>query len=223
MTKFRGMLVGTAAAAALLCGGQASAALLQISGGSLITPAGNDVLGGGVSLLKGATLAATGAATLTFYFLGSESGFTNRLNLPGGFSHAEPVNGGQAYPSPWPGTSISSISVGAAGAVPLWFTSSGWAAGDLLAPGSSTTRRSIAFAYLDCATGKSCIQTTTATDIVLFALDDGGAGPDKDFDDYVGYLVADAPAISPVPLPASVWLLGSALLGLLGIGRRRAG
>jgi hypothetical protein len=31
----------------------------------------------------------------------------------------------------------------------------------------------------------------------------------------VGYLVA-----TPVPLPPAVWLLGSALLGVLGIGRR---
>jgi hypothetical protein len=29
----------------------------------------------------------------------------------------------------------------------------------------------------------------------------------------------DAP---PVPLPAAVWLMGSALLGLVGIGRRRS-
>jgi hypothetical protein len=33
----------------------------------------------------------------------------------------------------------------------------------------------------------------------------------------VGYVVA-----TPVPVPAAAWLLGSALLGLFGIGRRRA-
>jgi len=207
--------------AGLLCGGQVSAALLQIGTvTSFATPASNNVLGSGVSLTD-ASLSTTGAATLTFYFLGSESGFTNRLNLAGGFTHAEPPNAGQTYPSPWPGTPLTSISVAAAGAVPMWFTSSGWAAGATLAPGSSTTKRSLAFAYLNCTSGKGCAQTTTPTDIVLFALDDGGAGPDKDYDDYVGYLVADAPAISPVPLPASVWLLGSALIGLFGIGRRR--
>lgn len=222
MTQFRGILVSTAAAAALLCGGPASAALLEISGGSLITPTGNDVLGNNVQLLKGATLATTGAATLTFYFLGSESGFNNKLNLAGGFTHTEPANGLQAYPSTWPGTLLTSLSLGAAGAVPMSFTSSGWAAGETLGPGDQHHKRSIAFAYLNCATGAGCIQTATATNIVLFALDDGGAGPDKDFDDYVGYLVADGPAMSPVPLPASVWLLGSALAGLLGIGRRRA-
>lgn len=222
MTRLKGILACTFAATGLLCGGQASAALLQIGAGtSLFTPASNNVLGSGVSLIKDAALSTTGAATLTFFFLGSESGFTNTLNLAGGLTHAEPPNGGQTYPSVWPGSSRASISVGAAGAVPMWFTSSGWTAGHTLAPGSSTTKRSIALAYLNCTSGKGCAQTTTPTDIVLFALDDGGAGPDKDFDDYVGYLVADASALSPVPLPASVWLLGSALVALFGMGRRR--
>jgi hypothetical protein len=29
------------------------------------------------------------------------------------------------------------------------------------------------------------------------------------------------PLPNPVPLPAAVWLLGSGLLGLIGVGRRR--
>lgn len=33
--------------------------------------------------------------------------------------------------------------------------------------------------------------------------------------------ITGAPTSAPVPLPAAVWLLGSGLLGLLGVGRRR--
>jgi hypothetical protein len=59
MTQLRGILVCTVAAAGLLCGGQASAALLQIgSGTSFTSPTSNNVLGSGVSLVKGATLDA---------------------------------------------------------------------------------------------------------------------------------------------------------------------
>jgi len=36
-----------------------------------------------------------------------------------------------------------------------------------------------------------------------------------------GDFQAEPTAVPQVPLPASIWLLGSALLGLLGIGRRR--
>jgi hypothetical protein len=36
-----------------------------------------------------------------------------------------------------------------------------------------------------------------------------------------GDLVYQVPGTSPVPLPAAVWLLGSGLLGLLGVGRRK--
>jgi hypothetical protein len=34
--------------------------------------------------------------------------------------------------------------------------------------------------------------------------------------------VAAGSVTPPVPLPAAVWLFGSGLLGLLGVGRRRA-
>ena len=174
------------------------------------------MLGNGFKLLDNAPLSTTSAAVLTFYFLGSESGYNNRLNLAGGFQHTEPSNGSQTYPSAWPGTKLASITVGSAGAVPMWFTSSGWAAGEKILPGGGNDRRSIAFAYLSCLTGLSSCVSSSPTNIVLFALDDDGAGPDDNHDDYVGYIVA-----SPVPLPASVWLLGSALIGLLGIARRK--
>jgi hypothetical protein len=207
----------------LLAAAPASAALLQIGPSTepFLTRANNNVLGKDVPMVDRATLSTTGAATLTFYFLGSESGYRNTLNLAGGFTHTEPANSAQTYPSAWPGTLLSSITVDAAGAVPMWFTSSGWSGGFQLSPGAGTSKRSIAFAYLDCTTGKGCAQTTTATNVVLFALDDDGANVDDDHDDYVGYLVADAMSVPQVPIPAAAWLLGSGLIGLLAVGRRR--
>jgi len=207
-------------AATLLASAPASAALLQIgpSAETFTTPASNNVLGAGVPMIDRATLSTTGPVRLTFYFLGSESGYRNTLNLPGPYAHTEPDNGGQTYPSSWgSAVELASFTVAGAGAVPMYFTSSGWASGFQLHPGLGTPARSIAFSYLNCVTGSGCAQATTATNMVLFALDDDGANIDDNHDDYVGYMVA-----SPVPLPATVWLLGSALLGLFGIGRRRA-
>jgi len=218
MTRNQKILGLVLSAATLLAGAEASAALLQISGGSTITTSAsgtnkNDVLGGGVQMQDNAAITATAPVILTFYFLGSESGYTNTLRVGGSLSHAEPANGLQTYPSAWPGTKLFSYTMNAGGSVPMRFTSSGFS-GTLL-PGGGDAVKSIAFAYLSCLTGPGC-WSTTPSDRVLFALDDSGAGPDDNHDDYVGYIVA-----TPVPVPAAFWLLGSALLGVLSIGRRR--
>jgi hypothetical protein len=215
MTRNTKLLGLALSAAGLLVGTDASAALLTIGGGTgIVTPASNDVLGSGIALQDNATLSVTGPAVLSFYFVGSESGYVNTLNVTGGGSHTE-LNTIPGFAGPTP---LFQITVNSAGtvAVPMNFTNNqaGWGT---LTPGGGTPAKSIAFAYLNCLTGPSCAQTTTATNMVLFSLDDDGAGPDDNHDDYVGYVVATA-----VPLPAAFWLLGSALLGLFGIGRRRA-
>jgi hypothetical protein len=85
------------------------------------------VLLGGVKMQDNATLTATEPVILTFYFLGSESGYRNTLRVGGSLSHTEPDNGGQTYPSAWPGTKLFSYTMNAGGCVPMSFTSSGLA------------------------------------------------------------------------------------------------
>ena len=73
---------------------------------------------------------------------------------------------------------------------------------------------SIAFAYLSDANQI----VNYATNRILVMLDDGySSHPDKDYDDYVGILVAS----TPVPLPAAAWLLLSGLAGFGAVARRR--
>jgi hypothetical protein len=213
MTRNSKLLGLALSAAGLLAGTNASAALLTIGGGTgIVTPTSNDVLGSGIALQDNATLSVTGPAVLSFYFVGSESGYVNTLNVTGGGSHTE-LN---TIPGFAGATPLFQITVNSAGsvAVPMNFTNNqaGWGT---LTPGGGTAAKSIAFAYLSCLTGPSCA-TATATDKVLFALDDDGAGPDDNHDDYVGYVVATA-----VPLPAAFWLLGTGLLGLFGLARRK--
>jgi hypothetical protein len=185
----------------LLASGAASAALLSITGGSPISPSGNDVLGS-VTLQDNAILSTTApGVTLTYFFRGSESGFTNTLNTPFG-AHDE----NNSIPG-FPGSLLFSGVQAVAGPVSLAFTSSGF--GGVLFSGGAVSGRSIAFAYLD----SSGAISASPTDLAVFALDDGGA-PDGDYDDYVGYVAA-------VPLSPAVWLLGSALVGLGLINRRR--
>ena len=58
-------------------------------------------------------------------------------------------------------------------------------------------------------------QGNTAGNWVI-AWEDLPGGGDRDFNDVVVEV-----KVSPVPIPAAVWLFGSGLLGLIGIGRRK--
>jgi hypothetical protein len=221
MKTMKSSLAAMTSALALMVGIEAAdASLLTISGGSAFTTwVDNDVLGGGWSLLNNAGLSATSGATLSYYFLGSHSGFINTLNTAGGKSNTEGPNSTVAFP----GTPLFSEVAPASGNL-FWFSTSG---NGTITPGVASGDNGnggIAFAYLD-SSGK---RSTTPTDRVLFALDDGAA-VDDDHDDYVGYVLASSVVTAPsvvtassvVPIPAAAWLFGSAILGLAGVGRRK--
>jgi hypothetical protein len=206
---------GACCAVALVLGmGTANASLLSLTGGtSRFTPATNDVIGPGVEIFDNAVLATTANnVRLDWFFWGNESGATNTLWVDGGAaSNTEGANNAPppvlfpGFGSPW-----TSYVQATAGAVDMYFTSTIF--GGNLTPGGGDALKSIAFNFLD----DNGAAVSGPTNLVGFYLDDSGAGPDDDFDDYVGY------AKAVVPIPAAVWLFGSALLGMVGIGTRRA-
>lgn len=66
-------------------------------------------------------------------------------------------------------------------------------------------------------TGPLAGSVFAAEDFIL-AWEDLAGGGDRDYQDFVA-IVQD---ITPVPLPTAVWLLGSGLIALAGVARRRA-
>ena len=213
-------LIVTLAAGTALAPMAADAALLRLTDGTPFkTSSKNNVLETGTTLLDNATLSTTeNDVKLTFYFLGSESGFKNTLNIggPDGEKHTE-VDKSLAS---WSG----SVTQDSPGPVDMFFTSSGFSG--KLEPGQGDISKSIAFGYL-----------TEDENTVLFALDDGGSKTgkkhsksDHDYDDYVGYIMAEPLAPGPIsevepptpaPVPAALPMFVTAMAGLGLIGRRR--
>jgi hypothetical protein len=220
MLKLSGSFTKLAAGATLVFSATAAnAALFSIQGGTAIVTdsasAGiNDVLASGATLHDNAVLATTANnVKLKFFFWGSESGYTNTLTTSFG-SHAESdnANGSGSIAFPGLGTPLFSGVQASAGNVAMSFASTGGnAPGGIVAAGAGDAWRSIAFAYLN----KDGSFSATPTNLVGYAFDDSGAGPDDNHDDYVGYVQA-------VPIPAAAWLFGSGLMALVGLRRRKA-
>lgn len=211
----------------------AHAAFVSISGGAASgIPANNDVLGpagigsGGGSLILNGTLNITSTGvSLTLYDVGSESLWQDQIRLgnTSGPTLKDKDNFGAGtggVHSPFQDFNPVTQALGVAN-ISFYRTSPGPST-FLVSNGSSPHTlpglgsASIAFAYLSDANRI----VSGATNRILVLLDDSGGLMDRDYDDYVGVLVAKGP--TPVPLPAAVWLLGSGLLGLVGVTRRRS-
>lgn len=219
--------IGTSLAIAstlALAPGIANAISFDLSGGSAITPGTtNNILENGFELQNMADLNLNGSSSqkveLEFFFVGSESGYTNEFKFGSDISYTEydppqipansPISFGKTTVNGDDDMSLLSFLVNGN---TVQETDSGY--------------RTIAFAFLDLAAAGcngddlngsklsvNCL-SASPTSTVLVALDDGGAGPDDNHDDWVGYIKATV-----VPLPAAVWLFGSFLLGLAGFGR----
>ena len=203
--RFLGLIL----AGMVLAAGSAQAALLSVTGGdNTQTIDGTFSLGAETGLALGAPLIAfntanaasgglslTGPGKLTFEFLGSEATFTNTFQVGGG----ELFSNASTVPG-----STSSIAL-PAGLVDFLLTTSGGGGGSAQNGGPITSPLAFAFAAI-----------SDSSVILLF--DDGGFG-DKDLDDFAVKI-----SVSQVPLPAAVWLMLSALAGLVSFSRiRRTG
>lgn len=216
----KGALAGAALALTVGFGANADAALFSLSGGTPYTTSNagankNDVIGGGFTLLDNAVLTTTAPnVTLSFYLLGAESGYVNLLTTDFG-SQAEANGAPPTFPFGFPGTYLFGGTQVAAGVVKTDFTSSGYSGtignGAPLLNGLGQEIGSVAFAYLTDLTTFAI--SATPTNFILFALDDGGAGPDDNHDDYMGVIVA-------TPIPAALPLFLTALAGSGLLARR---
>lgn len=182
-----------------------SAAVLSITGGvdstipSNFNPTGfplGNIIGTPIKVFDSGAIGGlllSDSTNITYEFLGSEADFINfSANTVGLFSSETAAVGDKIVSPQEP-----------AGFLPFDFATQGGGGG--LAENGGTITDNLSIAYAALAGGSF---------LILF--DDGGAGPDFDRDD-----MAVRASVSQVPLPAAVWLLISAILGMLSVSKIR--
>jgi len=177
------------------CAAAGHAGLINISGGSPISTTGNnDILGAGVTGTIGGSLSLSAPASLTYTFLGKEAAWNNGFEASGDVLSGAFSNSGSA-----PGDAFT-VRQSAAG---------------LLAFAFHTPRRGSVSNGTNGLSAPHFFLQRLGSGAAIVALDDGGAGPDADYDD----LVVRVDAVA-VPEPSTVAMALAGLL-CLGVIRRR--
>jgi len=204
-SKARRFTAVCAGAVTLIASLSANAAFVITGAASESLPiAGNDfnddLIGEGISnMTTGEQLSVDTEGFVTFYYIAAESGYTNSFNS-GSNTITENNEGFD-----WDGWSSFTISVAADEVLDFSFTS---ATAHALTPVDNASGTSLE--------GLGIMTGGDMSELVLAYNDNALGTGDADFDDML--VRAE---FSAVPVPATVWLFGSGLLGLIGIARRR--
>jgi hypothetical protein len=239
------LLAGVAAAGMALAATGVQAAVIGNTPGGGPNP--NNVIGA-VEGWFGANIYYSGpaGASVDVWYLGKEAGFTNTFTINGVAPSPGPVTVTQG-PNAFPSNvfflgGVAPVLAGTLtidpGLVNFSFSTSGPPAGSVLnganllpppGPGTGTPNFFSSFAsgpfptVQPTATSFDTLingSTSGSGQMVLLALDDGGAGPDDNHDDLVIVLRLSNGTFN-IPEPTTLALFGAGLLGLGAVVRRR--